>query len=67
MKDETKQQIHDTLYKYCHDFLQTQEITHAANKIINNPTEDTILEMTTYLVLIHLIQLDTVQELGNLI
>ena len=49
MKDETKQQRHDTLNKYCHDFLQTQEITHAANKIINNPTEDTILEMTTYL------------------
>lgn len=49
MKDETKQQIHDTLYKYCHEFLQTQEITHAANEIINNPTEDTILEMTTYL------------------
>lgn len=49
MKDETKQRIHDTLYEYCHEFLQTQEITHAANEIINNPTEDTILEMTTYL------------------
>ena len=49
MKDETKQQIHDTLYEYCHKFLQTQEITHAANEIINNPTEDTILKMTTYL------------------
>ena len=49
MKDETKQQIHDTLYEYCYDFLQTQEITHAANEIINNPTEDTILKMTTYL------------------
>lgn len=44
-----QQQIHDTLYKYCHEFLQTQEITHAANEIIKNPTEDTILEMTTYL------------------
>lgn len=49
MKEETKQQIHDILYKYCHEFLQTQEITHAANEIIKNPTEDTILEMTTYL------------------
>ena len=49
MKDETKQQIHDTLYEYCHEFLQTQEITHAANEIINNPTEDTTLKMTTYL------------------
>ena len=49
MKDETKQQIHDTLCEYCHEFLQTQEITHAANEIINNPTEDTILKMTTYL------------------
>ena len=49
MKDETKQQIYDTLYEYCHEFLQTQEITHAANEIIKNPTKDTILEMTTYL------------------
>ena len=29
--------------------MQTQEIIHAANEIINNPTEDTILKMTTYL------------------
>ena len=49
MTAEIKQQIHDILYKYCHEFLQTQEITHAANEIINNPTEDTILKMTTYL------------------
>jgi hypothetical protein len=49
MTEQKKQQIHDTLYNYCHEFLQTQEITHAANEIIKNPTEDTILEMTTYL------------------
>ena len=49
MTAEKQQQIHDILYKYCHEFLQTQEITHAANEIIKNPTEDTILEMTTYL------------------
>ena len=49
MTSETKQQIHDILYKYCHEFLQTQEITHAANEIIKNPTENTILEITTYL------------------
>ena len=49
MTSEKQQQIHDILYKYCHEFLQTQEITHAANEIIKNPTEDTILEMTTYL------------------
>ena len=49
MTAETQQQVHDILYKYCHEFLQTQEITHAANEIIKNPTEDTILEMTTYL------------------
>ena len=49
MTAEIKQQIHDILYKYCHEFLQIQEITHAANEIINNPTEDTILKMTTYL------------------
>jgi len=49
MTEQQKQQVHDTLYKYCHEFLQAQEITHAANEIIKNPTEETILEMTTYL------------------
>ena len=49
MTEEIKQQIHDILNKYCKEFIQVQEITYAANKIINNPTEDTILEMTTYL------------------
>ena len=44
--DRESKQIHDTLYEYCHEFLQTQEITHAANEIINNPTEDT-KDMTT--------------------
>lgn len=49
MSPEKQQQIHDILYKYCHEFLQTQEITYAANEIIKNPTEETILEMATYL------------------
>lgn len=49
MTEQQKQQVHDILYDYCHEFLQTQEITHVANEIIKNPTEDTILEMTTYL------------------
>ena len=41
--------VHEILYKHCSDFLNVQEITHAANEIIKNPTEETILEMTTYL------------------
>lgn len=49
MTEQMQQQVHDILYDYCHEFLQAQEITHAANEIIKNPTEDTILEMTTYL------------------
>ena len=49
MTEQQKQQVHDILNKYCHEFLQVHEITHAANEIIKNPTEDTILEMTTYL------------------
>lgn len=49
MTDETKQKIHDVLYEYCHEFVNVQEITHAANEIINNPTDETIIEMTTYL------------------
>lgn len=46
---EKKIQIHNILYKYCSDFLNVQEITYAANEIVNDPTEDTILRMTTYL------------------
>lgn len=49
MSEQMQNQIHDILYNYCHGFLQAQEITHAANEIIKNPTEETILEMTTYL------------------
>lgn len=49
MNDEKKIQIHNILYKYCSDFLNVQEITHAANEIVKNPTEKTILDMTTYL------------------
>lgn len=49
MNDENKIQIHNILYRYCNDFLNIQEITHAANEIIKSPTEQTILDMTTYL------------------
>lgn len=49
MTPEMQLQIHDILNKYCREFLQAHEITHAANEICKNPTEDTILEMTTYL------------------
>lgn len=49
VEQEKKIQIHNILYKYCSDFLNVQEITYAANEIVNDPTEDTILRMTTYL------------------
>lgn len=49
VEQEKKIQIHNILYKYCSDFLNVQEITHAANEIVNDPTEETILRMTTYL------------------
>lgn len=49
MSNEDKIQVHNILYKYCSDFLNVQEITHAANEIVKNPTEETILEMMTYL------------------
>lgn len=49
MSDEKRIQIHNILYKYCSDFLNVQEITHAANEIIKDPTEDTILKTITYL------------------
>ena len=49
VEQEKKIQIHNILYKYCSDFLNVQEITHAANEIVNDPTEDTILKMTAYL------------------
>ena len=44
-----EQKIHDILGKYLHGYIPTQEITHAANEICKDPTEDTVLEMTTYL------------------
>lgn len=49
MSNEDKIKVHNILYKYCSDFLNVQEITHAANEIVKNPTEQTILDMTTYL------------------
>ncbi len=49
MNDEMKTQIHSILNEYCKEFLNVQEITHAAKEIINDPTEATILRMTTYL------------------
>lgn len=49
MTNENKIRVHNILYKYCSDFLNVQEITHAANEIVKNPTEQTILDMTTYL------------------
>ena len=49
MSEENKLEIHKILYKYLKDFLNVQEITHAANEIANDPTEEKILEMITYL------------------
>lgn len=49
MTQENKLKVHSILYSYCSDFLNVQEITHAANEITKNPTEETILAMTTYL------------------
>lgn len=49
MTDANKIKVHKILYKYCSDFLNIQEITHAANEIVNDPTEATILKMITYL------------------
>lgn len=44
-----EQKIHDILGKYLHGYIPTQELTHAANEICKNPTEDTVFDMTTYL------------------
>lgn len=49
MSEENKIQVHNILYKYLSDFLNVQEITHAANEIVKDPSEDTILRMITYL------------------
>ena len=49
MTEQKNNEVRRILSKYCSEFLNTQEITHAANEIIKNPTEETILEMTTYL------------------
>lgn len=49
MTNENKIQVHNILYRYCSDFVNVQEITHAANEIVKNPTEDTIKSMIDYL------------------
>ena len=52
--DELKLNIHKTLQDYMHEYIPTQELTHAANEIckaLTNGTdvEDTLLEMHSYL------------------
>ena len=41
---EQQHQIHNILYKHCHEFIPVQEITYAANEIIKNPTKEIIRE-----------------------
>lgn len=43
------EKIHEILSRYLHGYIPTQEITHAANEICKDPTEDKVFEMTTYL------------------
>lgn len=43
------EKIHAILNEFLHGYIPTQEITHAANELCKDPTEDKVLEMTTYL------------------
>lgn len=43
------EKIHETLYDFLHGKIPVQEITHAANEICKEPTEEKILEMQVYL------------------
>ena len=49
MEKETALKIHKSLYNNLSDFLNVHELTHAANEIITNPTEETIGKMSNYL------------------
>lgn len=46
---EQKEQVHKTLYEYCKSRIPVQELTHAANEICNDPTQDTCDKMIRYL------------------
>lgn len=41
--------IHAILNEYLTKYIPTQEITHAANEIVKNPTDDVVMDMTRYL------------------
>lgn len=46
---QEKEKIHNIIYDYGKQYIPVQELTHVASEIINEPTEETILEMQTYL------------------
>lgn len=43
------EKIHDTLYSFLKGKIPVQEITHAANEICKEPTEEKVQEMQVYL------------------
>ena len=43
------EKIHEILYDFLKGKIPVQEITHAANEICKDPTEDKIQEMQVYL------------------
>lgn len=43
------EKIHDILYNFLKGKIPVQEITHAANEICKDPTEDKIQKMQVYL------------------
>ncbi len=49
LPNEKAIQVHKILYNACHDYIPTQELTHAANEICKEPTLEKCNEMIRYL------------------
>lgn len=49
LTDIQKNKIHEVIYNSGKQYIPVQELTHAANEIIKDPTEATVQSMLTYL------------------
>ena len=49
LTDVQKNKIHEVIYNSGKQYIPVQELTHAANEIIKDPTEETVQAMLTYL------------------
>lgn len=49
LTDIQKSKIHELIYNAGKEYIPVQELTHAANEIVKDPTDEKVNEMITYL------------------